>query len=227
VTLAPSRRRHPNWVGRPHARFGVVLVVQFALLFWLVGTTGRPDVPRRLDLTSIVIPLSAIAVATDRRRERVAVLGLAFVAVAFSGSALSGFRPFGLDAGPVLSVVCSGYTTRLLMRAVVRSRRVTGDVLAGALAAYIMAGLAFALAYGVIGARMPTAFQTAGGSPASFSDLVYFSFVTLLTIGFGDVAPVAPPARALVVFEGLFGVVYTTIVMAALVAGYIRHREPD
>jgi len=88
-----------------------------------------------------------------------------------------------------------------------------------------MAGLAFAVAYGVIESRMPEAFQVAAGSPASFSDLVYFSFVTLLTIGFGDVTPVAPPARAIVLFEGLFGVVFTTIVMASLVAGYLRHRD--
>ena len=49
--------------------------------------------------------------------------------------------------------------------------------------------------------------------------------MTLLTIGFGDVTPVAPLARAVVLFEGIFGVVFTTIVMASLVAGYLRHRS--
>jgi voltage-gated potassium channel len=212
-------------VGLPHARFGVVLFLQFGLLFWLVGSAPGPDVYRRLNLTSIVIPLSAIAVTTRRKRERVAVLSLAFAAVAFSGGALSGLRLASLDIGPVLSVASAVYTTWLLMRAVVGSRRVTGDVLAGALASYVMAGLAFGVAYGVIEQLAPDAFQTAAATPASFPDLVYFSFVTLLTIGFGDVAPVAPLARAVVLFEGLFGVVFTTIVMASLVAGYLRHRE--
>jgi voltage-gated potassium channel len=98
-------------------------------------------------------------------------------------------------------------------------------VLAGALAAYIMAGLAFAVAYGVIEGRVPGAFNIGGLGDASFPDLVYFSFVTMMTIGFGDVTPVAPLARAVVLFEGLFGVVFTTIVMASLVAGYLRYRE--
>jgi hypothetical protein len=49
----------------------------------------------------------------------------------------------------------------------------------------------------------------------------------MLTIGFGDVTPVAPIARVAVLFEGLFGVVFTTIVMASLVAGYLRQRERD
>jgi hypothetical protein len=228
VEPASSRSGTVDPVGRPsYARFGTVLLLQFVLLAWLVGTPGRPDFPRRLDLTSILIPLSGIAVVTGRRRERLALAGLMLGAMAFSGSALSGLRPFNLDVGPALSVLCAAYTTWLLMRAVLRSPRITANVLGGALAAYIMAGLAFAVAFGVIEARVPGAFQAAAGVPASFSDLVYFSFVTLLTIGFGDVTPAVPVARAVVVFEGLFGVVFTTIVMASLVAGYLRHREAD
>jgi voltage-gated potassium channel len=214
-------------VRRLRARFGIVLLLQFALLFVLVGTEGGPDIRRRLDLTSILIPLSAIAVETRRRRERWGVIGLALLAASFSGGALSGLQPENFDVGPVLSVLCSGYTTWLLMRAVVSSRRVTANVLGGALAAYIMAGLAFAIAYGLIAARVPGAFMAASAAGVTFGDLVYFSFVTLLTIGFGDVTPIAPLARAVVVFEGIFGVAYTTIVMASLVASHLQHRHDD
>jgi uncharacterized membrane protein len=114
-----------------------------------------------------------------------------------------------------------------MLTGIVRSERVTGNVLAGALATYIMAGLAFAVVYGVIAGRRPDAFQSGTAATASFPDLVYFSFVTLLTIGYGDVAPAAPVARAVVLVEGLFGVVFTTVVMASLVAGYLRHRERE
>ncbi len=212
-------------VGLPRARFTVVLVLQFVVLFWLVASDRGRDQHVLLDITGIAIPLSAIAVATDRKRERRLAFALAFAAVAFNGSALSGYRPLALEGGPALSVLFSVYTTWLLMSGVVRSPRVTGDVLAGALAAYIMAGLAFAVVYGVIEARTPLAFHVPGMREASFPDLVYFSFVTMLTIGFGDVVPVAPVARAVVLFQGLFGVVFTTVVMASLVAGYLRHRE--
>jgi hypothetical protein len=211
-------------VGLPKARFTVVLALQFVLLFWVVASDRGRDQYVLLDLTSIVIPLSAIAV-TDRRRERGIALGLALVAVALNGSALSGYRPFLRELGPGVSVVFSVYMTFLLVAGVVRSRRVTGDVLAGALAAYIGAGLAFSVAFGVLEGRHAAAFQAAGGGQVSFPDLVYFSFVTLLTIGFGDVTPVAPVARALVLLEGLFGVVFTTMVMASLVAGYLRYKE--
>jgi hypothetical protein len=212
-------------IGPPKARFSVVLVLQFVTLFALVAFDAGRGMYRLLELTGIVIPLSAIAVATDRKHERRIAFALAFVAVVFNGGALSGFRPFALEIGPGLSVLFSAYTTWLLMAGVIRSPRITGDVLAGALASFIMAGLAFAVVYGVIEAHVPGAFVAAGLEPASFPDLVYFSFVTLLTIGFGDVTPVAPLARAVVLFEGLFSVIFTTIVMASLVAGYLRHRE--
>ena len=208
-----------------HARFGFVLLLQFGLLIWLVAFDHARDTRGLLDLTGVVIPLFAIAVVTQRKRDRRVAVVLAGAAIVFSGGALSGFRPAGGEAGPLLAVLFSAYATWKMLIVIVRSQRVTGNVLAGALATYLMAGLAFAVVYGVIAGRRPDAFVTAAAAPASFSDLVYFSFVTLLTIGFGDVTPAAPGARAVALVEGLFGVAFTTVVMASLVAGYIRHRE--
>ena len=207
-----------------HARFGFVLLLQLGLMLWLVTLDRGRDMRMLLEFTGVFIPLFAVAVVTQRKRDRRIAVVLAASAMVFSGGALSGLRPAGGDIGPVLAVVFSGYATWKMLAAIVRSRRVTGDVLAGALATYIMAGLAFAVVYGVIASRRPDAFATAAAAPASFPDLVYFSFVTLLTIGFGDVTPAAPFARAVVLVEGLFGVVFTTVVMASLVAGYLRHR---
>jgi hypothetical protein len=210
-----------------HARFGVVLLLQFGLLFWLVAFDHAWDMRMLLEFTGVVIPLFAIAAVTQRKRDRRVAVALAAAAIVFNGGALSGFRPAGGAAGPLLAVAFSGYATWKMLTGIVRSERVTGNVLAGALATYIMAGLAFAVVYGVIASRRPDAFVTAAATPASFPDLVYFSFVTLLTIGFGDVTPAVPGARAVALVEGLFGVVFTTVVMASLVAGYVRHRESN
>ena len=209
------------------ARFGVLLLLQFGLLFWLIAFDHARDTRALLDLTGVVIPLFAIAAVTERKRDRRIAVVLAGAAIVFNGGALSGVRPAGSEVGSLLAVVFSAYATWRMLAAIVRSERVTGNVLAGALATYIMAGLAFAVVYGVIANRRPDAFVTAAAAPASFSDLVYFSFVTLLTIGFGDVTPAAPIARAVVLSEGLFGVVFTTVVTASLVAGYLRHRERE
>ena len=58
-----------------------------------------------------------------------------------------------------------------------------------------------------------------------FSDLLYFSYVTLLTIGYGDITPVSPAARALVVLEGLLRMAFTTMLLAVLIAKALGRRE--
>lgn len=209
------------------ARFAFVLALQFGLLFWLVAFHHVADTRGLLDLTGVVIPLFAVIVATDRKRDRRVAFALAAAAMLTSGGALSGFRPANLDLGPLLAVAFSAFATWKMLAGIVRTRRVTGDVLAGALATYIMAGLAFAVLFGVIANQRPEAFQTATGAPPTFPDLVYFSFVSLMTIGFGDVTAAGPFARAFVITEGLFGVAFTTVVMAALVAAYLQQRERD
>jgi hypothetical protein len=209
------------------ARFAIVLFLQLGLLFWLVAFHHGQDTRGLLDLAGVIIPSSAIAVVTARRRDRRIAFTLAAGAMVFSGGSLSGLRVSNLDVGPLLAVVFSAYATWKMLVGIVRTERVTDDVLAGALATYIMAGLAFAVLYGVIATYRPEAFQTATAAPATFPDLVYFSFVSLMTIGYGDVTAAGPFARAFVITEGLFGVMFTTIVMASLVAAYLQQRERD
>jgi hypothetical protein len=209
------------------ARFAAVLVLQLGLLFWLVAFEHGQDTRGLLDLAGVIIPSFAMAVVTARKRDRRIAFVLAAGAMLFSGGALSGVRPGALEIGPLLAVVFSAYATWKMLVGIVRTERVTDDVLAGALATYIMAGLAFAVLYGVIATYRPEAFQTATAAPASFPDLVYFSFVSLMTIGYGDVTAAGPFARAFVIAEGLFGVMFTTIVMASLVAAYLQQRQRD
>lgn len=211
-------------VGLPRARFAAVLALLLGLVFWLLGVGVGDDSRFLLEITGGAVLLIAVAAATESKRHRRAALTFGVLAAVLNGSTIAGFRPFGLELGPGVSVLFAGYTTVLLLGGVLRSRRVTGDVLAGALAAYVMAGLTFAVGYGIITSRVPGAFSLANGQAAAFPDLVYFSFVTMLTIGFGDVTPSLPLVRAVAVFEGLFGVVYTTVVMAALVAAYLQGR---
>jgi uncharacterized membrane protein len=62
----------------------------------------------------------------------------------------------------------------------------------------------------------------AAGAP-TYNDLVYFSFVTLMSIGYGDVVALGGPARMLVICEGITGVAFNTIVLALLVSKYLVH----
>lgn len=220
----PSTETVTDHIGLPRARFATVLVLLLGLLFWLVGPGAARDSRFLLELTTATLLLAAVFAATDHSHRRRTVILFAGLAALPNALSIWGLSFPGLDLGPLMAAVFAGYATFRSLGVVLRSRRVTGDVLAGALAAYVMAGLSFAVVFGVIEAGAPGAFSLASRR-TEFADLVYFSFVTLLTVGYGDVTPALPLARALALFEGLFGVVYTTMVMAALVAAYLGGRR--
>jgi hypothetical protein len=124
-------------------------------------------------------------------------------------------------------VIFLAYTTYRLLVGVVRSPAVTGDVIAGALAAYMMVGLTWSFAYGLLETVWPGSIHglSEGGSPLDFPSLLYFSYITLLSIGYGDITPLSATARMLTVVEGLVGMAFTTIILAVLVTAYLNRRD--
>jgi len=68
----------------------------------------------------------------------------------------------------------------------------------------------------------PGSFQLGTNSTDRQSDLIYFSLVTLSTVGYGDILPLTGEARMLAALEGVTGVLYIAITVAILVSGYRR-----
>jgi hypothetical protein len=162
------------------------------------------------------------------RRQRVVAAVLAIATVATSGSVASGMLSATQSGALVANLAFLAFTTVVVFGGVFRSRRVTGDVLAGAVAGYILLAFTWAAAFGVVEAVHRHSFAaTSSAVPTvqSYNDLVYFAFIALMSIGFGDIAPVTEPARALVICAGISGVAFNTIVLALLVSKYLAHSE--
>ena len=85
-----------------------------------------------------------------------------------------------------------------------------------------MAGLIFAFAYSVMGAIAASPVLSHIGSD-KHAEEVYFSFITLTTVGYGDIAPVAAASRMTSVLEALFGQLYLAVLVARLVGLHIIH----
>jgi Ion channel len=108
-----------------------------------------------------------------------------------------------------------------------RAKRVTFDTISAALCVYMMIGLAWAFIYSGIDIFDRNAFsfphyEVMGSTTAqqiehAVSAFMYYSFVTLATIGYGDITPVSAPARALSALEGIVGQFYIAILVASLV----------
>jgi hypothetical protein len=117
-----------------------------------------------------------------------------------------------------------GFTIGHVLRYVLTAGEVTTDKIQAAIAGYILAGLLWASLYLFLDQRHPGSFSYNGASDATnllaFQDLLYFSFVTLTTTGYGDIAPVTAHARSLAIIEQLAGTFYIAILIARLTGLY-------
>ena len=107
---------------------------------------------------------------------------------------------------------------------VLHHRRVTYETVLGALCAYVLIGLLFAFVYLAVGELREGPFFAQEG-PHGQSEYVYFSFVSLTTLGFGDLSPSVGLPQALTVLEALCGQIFLVTLVARLVTLWVRQSE--
>jgi hypothetical protein len=110
--------------------------------------------------------------------------------------------------------------------AVFAAGRVTYHHIMGAILLYLTIAVTFVALFTFVGSLVPKAFSglSLEDSPALASNLIYFSFATLTTTGYGDIFPVHPIARSLCNLESIFGQLYPATLLARLVTLEIAHR---
>jgi len=96
--------------------------------------------------------------------------------------------------------------------------------LVGAMCIYEMIGLIWAVMYAVIASLSPEAFAGLDAA-APFWDFVYYSFVTLTTLGYGDVTPHAALAKSLAYMEAVIGQLYIAVLIASLIGSHLASRK--
>jgi hypothetical protein len=120
------------------------------------------------------------------------------------------------------------------LRSVLQDEQQTRDAVLRGICAYLLVGVAFYFVLCVVETANPGAFvrdgialsdeNGAGRELGRYSDLLYFSFVTLTTLGYGDVLPVSPLARSLSTAIAVTGQLYLAVLMAVLVGRHLAQR---
>ncbi len=97
----------------------------------------------------------------------------------------------------------------------------------GAITVYLLLGLIWATLYLVVLEFSPTAFNgiTQLNWTDNFSSATYFSYVTLTTLGYGDISPAAPLSRVLVFLEAITGTFYMAVVIASLIGSHVNRKN--
>ena len=162
-----------------------------------------------------------IAVRSMRRSLQVFRVGLALTAIVLAIVGMGFFvdtPALALLHGLTL-VAFFTLTIFTALRQVVLAGDVDTNCVVGAITIYVMIAIDFSVLYTFLEAISPGAFKGLGGGStrAAFIDLMYFSFVTLGTVGYGDILPVHPVARILAMMEMVVGQFYIAILVATLV----------
>jgi voltage-gated potassium channel len=129
-----------------------------------------------------------------------------------------------------LAVIFFGIVAVMVMQHLVKYE-VTADNVAGAVCAYLFLGLGIGALYAIIETSRPHSFQAAGNLALELADpvhrrstLVYFSFVTLTTAGYGDIVPATALTRTLAMLEAVLGQFYLAVLVAGLVGIRVSRR---
>jgi len=132
---------------------------------------------------------------------------------------------------PVLAAITLGMWTIVALAAAggalrfaMRSKSVEAEQLYAALSAYLLAGIFLGLFYWVLEQAWPSTFVTATGE-FSRTSAIYFSFVTLATLGYGDIVPRGDLVRGLAVVEGIGGQLFLAVLVARLVSSYVQSKH--
>lgn len=211
---------------RAFARFwdedrGLTLLLVFLVLLILAGgMLARLGLLGETLLSVLfTLTLSSGVVAVSRRHwvgyATTGIVGLAIVA-----EWMGRWTPTPvLDAaGALLDFICVLVLATLVFHKVLGEGSITIHRIIGSVAAYLLLGIAWGELYRLLSLAIPGALAASSGATLTRPGYLYFSIVTLTTVGYGDIVPLHPLARSLAILEALTGQLFPAILIARLVA---------
>ncbi len=208
-------------------RYGLVLLL---ILCSLVFQLAAPDEDwARLVTIGLQGGTLILALYASEARPRIVRLAVIVVVVAVAGSsaALIGFGQLGTTGGRIVAVLLVALAPLVIVEGVMTGVRrhgaVTLHTMFGVLCIYLLVGMLFSYGYGLVGDAQSKPFFASGVS-ADISDYLYFSFATLTTVGYGDLAAGTDLGRSVAITEALVGQIYLVTVVAVIVGSLSRGR---
>ena len=213
----------PSDEGDSLRRFGMVqLLIAIAALFISMPFIEALRSGSMIEaILMTIVLLSGVLAIADRRR--VVIVGLILVGPAIIGRWVDQYRPGRVPAEVYLiaAILFFLFVIINLLRFVLNAPSVDTEVLCASISAYLLLGFTWALAYWLVAELVPNAFAFSNGDKSlkGFNG-VYYSFITMCSVGYGDITPVAKVARMLAAAEAVTGSLYIAVLVARLVSLY-------
>jgi hypothetical protein len=200
--------------------FGLVLLMILATIITVSLGVGRIGQFIAVCLSGFTL---LFVLHTSGARPRTFRTVLAIVAVAVAGAAVSllGGAEEGSAAASLIGLLLAFAAPVVILRRILHAQTITVRIVLGALAIYLLVGLSYAYLYPVIATLTHQPFFVQTTDPGS-SDYIYFSYVTLTTVGYGDFTASTSAGRMIAISEALAGQLYLVSAVALLVGNIGR-----
>jgi hypothetical protein len=109
------------------------------------------------------------------------------------------------------------YVLVMILSRIFKEKEITEDLITGAICVYLLIGIVWAFGFYFLELAHPVSFSFVTTSDQDVASFLYYSFITLATVGYGDIVPVTSPARSLAVLEAVTGQLYLAVTIARLV----------
>jgi len=238
----PAFRLTARWLAamRNH-RFDVLLCALILLLLWtpVVRLLAPiwPPMLSKITVTTLfcVVLLSAVFAVSRSRRSVLIALWMAVPGILLYEFNLMIAWDGLLAASYAFSIAFLVYTIVVILQFLFVDQRVTYNTIFASLCVYLLLGVLWSMAYSLIEILEPGSFTFGfadeqgemrfGGGESIFP--IYYSFVTLTTLGYGDIVPASATARMLSAAEAVTGQLYLAVLVARLVGLHISQSARD
>jgi len=215
---------------RPGFRFLLGGLIALLILFPDLEQVARPLI--------LVMPIAFVFVvgvmaaqggrADDLRALLIAAVQLGCTLVSLLVRDLDGpYYLVAVSSALLATVILMLFATNCILRYVVRARMISRDQICAGICMYLMLGFAFGSIFYLLYVLNPNSFAESNPNLRPTPDLMYFSFVTLATLGYGDIIPRTNLARSVAVLEATAGMLYIAVFMARLVSMYSTSDEKN
>ena len=203
-------------------RFLFLLISLLSLILIVPLLGGYVELNTLMDIIITAVFLSAIYAISQK--ERYFLISLLLLLPVLAAMWLDYFvnTSFLRLVSYCCGILFFAFTIIIILSVILKEDEVTLDVIYGAIVVYLLMALMWAFIYEVIGALNPNAFSVTEGSfKGSRHHFFYYSFVTITTVGYGDIIPASLSARSFSILEMVIGQIYLVVLIARLVGIHI------
>ncbi len=205
----------------------LALWVTFVLLMILTPFAAGPVGVFVLTIIFSFVLISGILTVSDNRR--LLFVGLIPLIIAVTARWISYFTGNTdlLATSALFGTITLGYVTLLVFSSLFRATIITSTIIWQAISVYLLLGLTWASLFNFVNQVTPGSFydNVSQSSVLTYPVMVYYSFVTLATLGYGDIVPTTSAARGLAVLEVLTGVLFMAILISRLVGTWASEKK--